>query len=107
MSNKHDGADHIARAQKNKYPHGYPNDEPGSLEPTFRCQECKKKFPKGTADGTECANPECSHQKCAECPRVRARKVRDVRETDPDVMAQVAQNLRNMNLLDPQPTTTT
>ncbi|KAI0387743.1 hypothetical protein F5Y04DRAFT_240886 [Hypomontagnella monticulosa] len=68
---------------KDKYPYGYPNDEPGvTFKGVHACHECKKKFPANAEDGTECRN--CAHQKCAECPRVKPRKVDP--EPDPDMM---------------------
>ncbi|KAI0161139.1 hypothetical protein GGR52DRAFT_576543 [Hypoxylon sp. FL1284] len=72
---------------KKKYPYGYPNDEPGpNFKGVHACHECKKKFPANTEDGTECAN--CSHKKCADCPRVKPKKVEP--EPDPDLL----ENLR-------------
>lgn len=75
------------RDERHKYPYGYPNDEPGEkFKGVHACQDCGTKFP-GDADiGTECAN--CSHKKCADCPRVRPKKVEP--EIDPDVL----ENLR-------------
>ncbi|KAI1401355.1 hypothetical protein F4819DRAFT_334105 [Hypoxylon fuscum] len=68
---------------KKKYPYGYPNDEPGqTFKGVHACHECKKKFPPNAEDGTECRN--CSHQKCADCPRVKPRKVEP--EPDPDIL---------------------
>ncbi|KAI4869639.1 hypothetical protein F4820DRAFT_385590 [Hypoxylon rubiginosum] len=68
---------------KKKYPYGYPNDEPGTtFKGVHACHECKKKFPANAEDGTECRN--CSHEKCADCPRVKPRKVDP--EPDPDIL---------------------
>ncbi|OTB09724.1 hypothetical protein K445DRAFT_281937 [Daldinia sp. EC12] len=68
---------------KNKYPYGYPNDEPGTnFKGVHACHECRKKFPPNSDDGTECRN--CSHRKCADCPRVKPRKVDP--EPDPDIL---------------------
>ncbi|KAI1334046.1 hypothetical protein F5Y15DRAFT_318778 [Xylariaceae sp. FL0016] len=68
---------------KKKYPYGYPNDEPGeNNKGVHSCHECKKKFPPNVDHGYEC--PRCSHPMCAQCPRVKPRKVDP--EPDPDIL---------------------
>ncbi|KAI0406078.1 hypothetical protein F4802DRAFT_606368 [Xylaria palmicola] len=68
---------------KNKYPYGYPHDEPGSkFKGVFACHDCKTKFDPQAEDGTPCAK--CAHEKCAQCPRVKPRKVEP--EPDPEVL---------------------
>ncbi|KAM0321699.1 hypothetical protein ACHAQA_009938 [Verticillium albo-atrum] len=76
--------------KKDKYPFGYPGDEFGpNAIPHHECHECKKIFPGGVADGTACVK--CQHPKCADCPRLKPRKVEP--EPDPDVLRSVQAKL--------------
>lgn len=69
-----DFTDMYHRDARKKYPYGYPHDEPGEkFVPVHRCHECRTKFPRGAADGTQCLK--CVHTKCTSCPRVKPRKV--------------------------------
>ncbi|KAI0022384.1 hypothetical protein F4780DRAFT_194692 [Xylariomycetidae sp. FL0641] len=68
---------------RDKYPFGYPNDEPGEkFKGVYSCHECRAKFPPNVENGTEC--PKCSHKKCDQCPRVKPRKVEP--EPDPAIL---------------------
>ncbi|KAF3354503.1 hypothetical protein HYQ45_008715 [Verticillium longisporum] len=76
--------------KKDKYPFGYPGDVFGpNAIPHHECHECRKMFPGGVADGTACLK--CQHPKCADCPRLKPRKVEP--EPDPDVLRSVQAKL--------------
>ena len=73
--------------ERQKYPYGYPNDEPGEkFKGVHSCHSCSKKFPLNADDGTKCSG--CSHQKCPDCPRVKPRKV------EPEIDPQILESLR-------------
>lgn len=78
---------------KDKYPYGYPGDEPGSSTP-FSCHECSDTFPLDAEDGTDCAN--CSHKKCADCPRVKPRRIEP--KLDPEILRHLASRLEGTNI---------
>ncbi|CAJ2514183.1 Uu.00g023020.m01.CDS01 [Anthostomella pinea] len=82
---------------KQKYPYGYPNDEPGpNSKGVHACHECKKKFLPNVVDGHEC--PNCSHKKCSECPRVKPRKVEP--KPDPEVLESLRLRIADMKTSD-------
>jgi len=89
-------------AKKHKYPDGYPGDAPSS-NPTrplkFTCHHCSKAFPLIPPSDVDSATPECTqcdHQKCAECPRAKPRKVDP--EPDPDVVRSVEAKLAALKI---------
>jgi hypothetical protein len=89
-------------AKKHKYPDGYPGDAPSS-NPTrplkFTCHQCTKAFPPIPPSNIDSLTPECTqcgHQKCAECPRVKPKKVDP--EPDPDVVRSVEAKLAALKI---------
>ncbi|KXJ85503.1 hypothetical protein Micbo1qcDRAFT_180736 [Microdochium bolleyi] len=82
---------------RKKYPYGYPHDEPGDkFVPVHRCHECRTKFPRGAADGTECSK--CAHTKCTSCPRVKPKKVDPY--LNPDKMQELQARLAGLKVDD-------
>ncbi|OTB06411.1 hypothetical protein M426DRAFT_20865 [Hypoxylon sp. CI-4A] len=82
---------------RKKYPYGYPNDEPGpNFKGVHACHECRKKFPQGAEDGTECQK--CSHKKCSSCPRVKPKKVDP--EPDPEMMEALRHRMQALKTTD-------
>lgn len=85
------------RDARKKYPYGYPHDEPGDkFVPVHRCHECRTKFPRGAADGTECSK--CAHTKCTSCPRVKPKKVDPY--LNPDKMQELQARLAGLKVDD-------
>ncbi|KAI1876670.1 uncharacterized protein JN550_000742 [Neoarthrinium moseri] len=81
--------------KKKKYPYGYPGDEPGPKSSSFHaCHECNEKFPPNSEDGTECA--QCSHEKCASCPRVPRVKVQP--EPDAELLRGISSRFEQLEL---------
>lgn len=90
----------MLRSSKDKYPYGYPNDEPGENQPGFySCHECNAKFPASAEDGADCPNSTCSHKKCSECPRVKPRKVDTSHIGNAETLAAIRDHLANLKLL--------
>ncbi|TDZ47720.1 hypothetical protein CTRI78_v008416 [Colletotrichum trifolii] len=81
--------------KKDKYPFGYPGDEFGpNAVPHHECHKCKAIYPGGTADGTECKK--CQHQKCADCSRLKPRKVEP--EPDPEILKSIQAKIESLKL---------
>ncbi|KAI1180692.1 hypothetical protein F4777DRAFT_258849 [Nemania sp. FL0916] len=82
---------------KQSYPYGYPNDEPGStFKGVFACHECKTKFSPDVVDDARCSN--CDHAKCSQCPRVKPRKVDP--EPDPVVLESLRRRMAELQTSD-------
>ncbi|ORY62897.1 uncharacterized protein BCR38DRAFT_344352 [Pseudomassariella vexata] len=82
-------------ASKDKYPYGYPGDDPGANTPTLHsCHECRRKFPLNAKDGADCSK--CGHKKCAECPRLTPK--RSITRHDPAELKGLQEQLRGISL---------
>ncbi|CAD6446289.1 c8ea486c-09f5-46d7-82ee-dc9163d9bcb0 [Sclerotinia trifoliorum] len=86
--------------KKNKYPDGYPGDQPSSMVKKFACHKCDKTFPilESSLDlvspTQECRR--CKHIRCDMCKIALPRKV--IPEPDPEVLRRVEEKLRAFSI---------
>lgn len=90
-------------AKKDKYPDGYPGDNPSS-DPSkpvkFNCHKCNKTFPPVQPDEKEAADCErCKHQRCERCHRAPIRKVEPT--PDPEVLRSLEAKLAGLKFTSP------
>ncbi len=85
----------FSRAKKSQYPYGYPGDVFGENSiPRHECHLCQTSFDWNAPDGTACSN--CSHPKCADCPRLKPQKVDP--EPDPEILKSLEARLGKLTV---------
>ncbi|KAK3944769.1 hypothetical protein QBC46DRAFT_145840 [Diplogelasinospora grovesii] len=78
--------------KKDKYPYGYPGDEPGKRSGYFECHECKNIFHAVPSAEVDC--PKCAHHGSGK--RMTPRKVDP--EPDPEVWKNIQTKLEELSL---------
>lgn len=99
-------------SKNNKYPDGYPGDQPSSMVKKFACHKCDKTFPilesvsssdqvlstnQLLSTNQECRR--CKHVRCDLCKIAVPRKV--IPEPDPEVLRRVEEKLRAFSIRAP------